>query len=265
MVVRVRGRVPFHELPAVRAALREITAPGATLADAIGRLTALAAPARGATGDLDDLDDIDDLDDEPSGGRQGTDGDRDALARLLGYAEQYRQIPGSDAAGFRAWLVQEADDTIGGDGVELVTFHGAKGREWRVVHVIGAEQASQPHSITLADRHVSQSAAALGDGAQGTESEIDSPIGVPCAEQRRPFRRCRVPVVCARGSVSERQAGGVKCPKCVTSVGQLDVDQVTDRAIGVDGDLLLGDPQTPDAADRSRVGGERPGQDVQQG
>jgi DNA helicase-2/ATP-dependent DNA helicase PcrA len=128
----------------VRAALRELTAPGATLADAIGRLAALAGSSRDRTGDLDDPDDLD-RPDEPGG-----DGD-DALARLLAYAEQYRQVPGADAAGFRAWLVQEADDTIGGDGVELVTFHGAKGREWRAVHVVGAEDGFVPIAWATTD------------------------------------------------------------------------------------------------------------------
>jgi DNA helicase-2/ATP-dependent DNA helicase PcrA len=126
---RVRGRIPFHELPAVRAALREFTSPGATLADAIGRLAVLVAPAG-------------DDPDGPAG--SGSPDDDDPLVQLLAYAEQYRQVHRADAAGFRTWLVQEADDTIGGDGVELVTFHGAKGREWRVVHVIGAEDGYVP-------------------------------------------------------------------------------------------------------------------------
>ena len=135
---RVRGRVPFHELPAVRAALREFTAPGATLADAVGRLAALADAGRG--------DPDADFDAATEAG-----GDGDALVQLLAYADQYRQLPRADAAGFRAWLVQEADDTIGGDGVELVTFHGAKGREWPAVHIVGVEDGLVPIAWATTD------------------------------------------------------------------------------------------------------------------
>jgi DNA helicase II / ATP-dependent DNA helicase PcrA len=131
--------VPFHELPAVRAALREFTAPGATLADAVGRLAALADAGRG---------DPDAAFDDATDHGDGVD---DALVQLLAYADQYRQLPRADAAGFRAWLVQEADDTIGGDGVELVTFHGAKGREWRAVHIVGAEDGFVPIAWATTD------------------------------------------------------------------------------------------------------------------
>ena len=47
--------------------------------------------------------------------------------------------------------MQEADETIGGDGVELVTFHGAKGREWRAVHVVGAEDGFVPIAWATTD------------------------------------------------------------------------------------------------------------------
>jgi len=54
---------------------------------------------------------------------------------------------------FRAWVDLYApfddlqDDS--GDGVELQTFHGAKGREWRSVLIVGAEVGLIPHSSAV--------------------------------------------------------------------------------------------------------------------
>ena len=60
---------------------------------------------------------------------------------------------------FRAWVELhspfddiEEDETD--DGVELLTFHGAKGREWPTVVIIGTEQGLVPHAsaVTSAQR-----------------------------------------------------------------------------------------------------------------
>src|SRR3546814_6330712 len=64
------------------------------------------------------------------------------------------------ASGFAAWLVatvQSEADTgsgSGGDGVDIATFHAAKGLEWAVVHLAGLEDGYVPiaHAKTAAAR-----------------------------------------------------------------------------------------------------------------
>ena len=113
--VRVRGRTPFVDLPAVRGALREIAAAADGFDAALARLA---------------------------------DADDDDLALLLSLAEAYRATERRpDAAGLKAWAAANADDgTGGGDGVELRTFHAAKGLEWPVVHICGVADGLVPLS-----------------------------------------------------------------------------------------------------------------------
>jgi DNA helicase-2/ATP-dependent DNA helicase PcrA len=59
--------------------------------------------------------------------------------------EFLREQPTADGAGFRSWVL--ATDPFGGDapGVDLLTFHGSKGREWHTVHLVGCETSLVPH------------------------------------------------------------------------------------------------------------------------
>jgi DNA helicase II / ATP-dependent DNA helicase PcrA len=56
-----------------------------------------------------------------------------------------RVEPTGDGAEFRVWV--DTTDPFGSStpGVELLTFHGAKGREWHTVHLIGCETSLVPH------------------------------------------------------------------------------------------------------------------------
>ena len=56
-----------------------------------------------------------------------------------------REHPSGDGGAFRTWV--SSNDPFGRDapGVELMTFHGAKGREWHTVHVVGCETSLVPH------------------------------------------------------------------------------------------------------------------------
>ena len=56
-----------------------------------------------------------------------------------------REQPLGDGAGLRGWLATMRPFTGDDGGVELLTFHGAKGREWRTVVVTGVETGSVPH------------------------------------------------------------------------------------------------------------------------
>jgi len=53
--------------------------------------------------------------------------------------------PTGDGAGLRSWV--GTTDPFGADttGVELLTFHGAKGREWHTVVLVGCETSLVPH------------------------------------------------------------------------------------------------------------------------
>lgn len=74
------------------------------------------------------------------------------LAELVRLGREYQALdPGATMAAFGAWLTSTLrnEDRAGGDVVEIVTFHAAKGLEWSVVHVAGLEEGFVPihHAI----------------------------------------------------------------------------------------------------------------------
>lgn len=75
-------------------------------------------------------------------GDAGDDARRDVAAAAV---EFLREQPTGDGAAFRAWVA--ATDPFGADvpGVDVLTFHAAKGREWHTVHLVGCETSLVPH------------------------------------------------------------------------------------------------------------------------
>ena len=66
-----------------------------------------------------------------------------------------REQPLGDGATFRSWVATTNPfDDATTDGVDLMTFHGAKGREWHTVVVAGVESSLVPHKSagTVASR-----------------------------------------------------------------------------------------------------------------
>ncbi len=132
---RVRGPGAFLGRPEVRAALDALTA------------AARAAPRRGFQEHLVDLDA---MAREASGVASERGGHVEALARL-GREYLDAETAAGSLEGFRAYLAAALRDDVpdDGDGVELLTFHRAKGLEFHTVFVTGLERGLVP--ISFAD------------------------------------------------------------------------------------------------------------------
>ncbi|MEK0415686.1 MAG: ATP-dependent helicase, partial [Actinomycetota bacterium] len=73
----------------------------------------------------------------------------DAERTVAGLVKQFLADDSSgvvDGRAFAAWVTATANTQTITPGVELLTFHGAKGREWDFVIVAGAESGLLPHS-----------------------------------------------------------------------------------------------------------------------
>jgi DNA helicase-2/ATP-dependent DNA helicase PcrA len=69
------------------------------------------------------------------------------VAELVRLGREYLVLdPTGGTVGFTAWLTSalRGEDRAGGDSVDIVTFHAAKGLEWSVVHVAGLEDGFVP-------------------------------------------------------------------------------------------------------------------------
>jgi DNA helicase II / ATP-dependent DNA helicase PcrA len=130
---------------------RSALEPGSPLANAVRSVTALpsATRLRGWAHDVLDVD--------VSAPGEPADAVETAERRLAAAVLEFlREQPLGDGAALRAWIAgtdpfTTADDAI---GVDLLTFHGAKGREWHTVVVTGVETGLVPHrsATTVAAR-----------------------------------------------------------------------------------------------------------------
>ena len=137
--IRVRGTSRFLERAEVRAAL-----------DALAE-AATTAPGRPFSSHLNDL---------AASATEASEEQREHVDALVRLAREYLAADGGPgtAAGFRAYLDVALrgsdDDGAGGDVVELLTFHRAKGLEFDTVFVTGLERGLVPiaHAGTPAER-----------------------------------------------------------------------------------------------------------------
>lgn len=78
----------------------------------------------------------------------------DAVAiRVASAVDEFLADGGTDGRGFLAWVRTHRpfDDSSHSPGIDLLTFHAAKGREWDTVVLIGCEDGLIPHSSAKSD------------------------------------------------------------------------------------------------------------------
>ncbi|MGD0985058.1 MAG: ATP-dependent helicase [Acidimicrobiales bacterium] len=143
---RSGGGRAFLARPAVSRALERLMHPSDSpgIRAWLEELAALQAEPALAAAD-DDRDALG----EPSGGEEPTPAlVDDDLAELGALAAEYlRYDPSASTAGFVSWLeasLRSDPPRQVGDAVDVMTFHRAKGLEWRVVFVTGLEDGLVP-------------------------------------------------------------------------------------------------------------------------
>lgn len=93
---------------------------------------------------------------------EGAFADSDPLIQRVA-EEADRYLTSGEPGTFRTWLESRTpfDDIDGGpspDAVAMLTFHGAKGREWWGVVVVGAEEGMVPHSSASSQAQLAEEA-----------------------------------------------------------------------------------------------------------
>jgi DNA helicase-2/ATP-dependent DNA helicase PcrA len=143
VLVRTHAQVPLIERALRDAAIPARVRGGQPLLAHAQVQAVLDAATESGPGSLPKL--IDGLDEEVG------EGDGPAvLATLAALGRQFAATdPNATVMSFRVWLAlgSPGDDGAGaGDAVDIVTFHAAKGLEWPVVVVAGAERGLVPHA-----------------------------------------------------------------------------------------------------------------------
>ncbi len=128
-----RARVPMK---------RVALAPGSTLATTVRTATMLSSASQLRAYAHDVLDTPPNATGEPAADREQT--ERRVAAVVLDFL---REQPLGDGFALRGWIAatNPFNDPADGEGVELLTFHAAKGREWHTVVVTGVETGLVPH------------------------------------------------------------------------------------------------------------------------
>lgn len=130
---------------------RSVTSAGSPLQQAVrlaGERTSASSLRAWAHDTLDDVDSLDAARSAPSARGAGSDlALVEAQRRVAGAVLEFlRDRPRGDGAEFRSWVATTNPFDDGStDGVDLLTFHAAKGREWHSVFATGVESGLVPH------------------------------------------------------------------------------------------------------------------------
>lgn len=120
---------------------------------------------------------------------EGDDDPRTVVA--LAANDFLRSHPTGDGIAFRAWVSSTDPFGTAQPGVELLTFHAAKGREWHTVHLVGCETSLVPHrSATTAALKAEESRLFYVAVTRATDR-----LAVHWAERRNGYQRRRTPLL----------------------------------------------------------------------
>jgi DNA helicase-2/ATP-dependent DNA helicase PcrA len=151
-----------------------------------------------------------------------------------------RAQPVGDGAAFRAWV--EASDAFGraSPGVELLTFHGAKGREWHTVHLVGCETSLVPHRSATTNTARSEEARLLYVAV----TRATDRLVVNWARRRGGYQRKLSPLL--EGFTSTTPAPTAPPPGLITGK-RSERDQVIDRLVAWRADVARTGALLPEA------------------
>ena len=96
-----------------------------------------------------------------------------------------REQPDGDGAAFAAWVAAEDPFGLRRGGVEVLTFHAAKGREWPFVWIAAAESGSLPHRSATTRDEIAEEARLLYVAITRATSQCH----ITWAERRNGYRR----------------------------------------------------------------------------
>jgi DNA helicase-2/ATP-dependent DNA helicase PcrA len=172
---------------------REQLAPGSPLGVAARAAVVLPSASRLRAWAHDVLDAPPDGEEDPH-----EQAERRVAAAVL---EFLREQPLGDGAAFRAWLAtaRPFDDQPDAGGVDLLTFHAAKGREWSTVIVTGVETSLVPHRTAT-------TAAARAEEARLLHVAVTRPsdrLVITWARRRGGYRRQPSPLIAGIDTTEE--------------------------------------------------------------
>ena len=121
-----------------------------------------------------------------------SEGDGDPRTTVALAANDFlRTQPTGDGLAFRAWVAATDPFGTAEPGVELLTFHAAKGREWHTVHLVGCETSLVPHrSATTAALKAEEARLFYVAVTRATDR-----LTVHWAERRNGYQRRRTPLL----------------------------------------------------------------------
>lgn len=119
----------------------------------------------------------------------------------------------------------------------------------------GAEQAGQPHPVTLPDRQGAQLAGPVGAGVEPGQGHVEAALGVPGVQAGGRVQRAGVLLVGVGGAPGEAVGGIVQSTQGGAGGVQGLVGQRTDRLTRTGGQGLLRQAERPRAVHRPPVGG----------